>query len=142
MRVSQRTGRVKGRERKTRRRIRTPVRGVTGLQRYKRLLLAKRHELSASVAEASAPVPAAGGWRGDLMDQANADTEAELQIRLRQTDGRLARAIEEALGRIKQGTYGVCESCGHPISKARLNAVPWTRLCRECKERERARGNH
>jgi len=76
------------------------------------------------------------GWRGDLMDQASADVGAELQIRLRQIDGRLARAIEEALGRIKQGTYGICEACRHPIPKVRLNAVPWTRLCRECKEQQ------
>ncbi len=134
MRLLQWSGRVKGRERKTRRRVGGPVRGVTGLQRYKRLLLAKREELSPSALEASAPVPAVGGWQGDLMDQANAGFEAELQIRLRQTNGRLARAIEEALGRIKQGTYGVCEACRHPIPKARLDAVPWTRLCRECKE--------
>ena len=109
---------------------------TTKLRRYKRLLLAKRQELSASALEASAPVPAAGGWHGDLIDQANADVEAELQVRLHQTDGRLARAIEEALVRIKQGTFGVCEVCKQPLSKARLKAVPWTRLCRDCKERE------
>jgi DnaK suppressor protein len=108
------------------------------LERYKRLLLAKRQELSTSTSEASAPIPAAGGWQGDLIDQANADAEAELQVRLRQTGGRLLRAIEEALVRINHGTYGVCETCGHPVSKARLNAVPWTRLCRECKEQQHA----
>jgi RNA polymerase-binding transcription factor DksA len=32
----------------------------------------------------------------------------------------------------------VCEGCKEPISKARLEAVPWTRVCRECKERSRA----
>src|SRR5712692_3153141 len=109
------------------------------LQRYKRLLLAKRQELSASALEAYAPVPSAGGWQGDLMDQASADVEAELQIRLHQSDLRLARAIEEALGRIKQGTYGICEGCRHPIPRARLNAVPWTRLCRACKEQDHLR---
>jgi len=79
---------------------------------------------------------APGGLEGDLIDQANADEEAELQIRLHQTDGRLLRAIEEAVARIRQGTYGVCEVCKQPISKARLEAVPWARHCRECKERE------
>ena len=64
------------------------------------------------------------------------DAEAELQIQLHRTDGRLLRAIEEALVRIKKRTYGVCEACGHPISRLRLNAVPWTRHCRECKERQ------
>lgn len=108
------------------------------VQRYKQLLLAKLEELSAARAEAAALVPAAGGWQGDVIDQANADAEAELQVRLQRTNGRLARAIEEALARIRQGTYGVCESCGQSISKVRLEAVPWTRLCRECKERQQA----
>ena len=107
------------------------------LQRYHSLLLKKQHDLSSALGEAHSQVPAAGGLLGDLIDQANADAEAELQIHLHRTDGRLARAIEEALARIKLGTYGVCEVCKRPISEARLEAVPWTHLCRECKELER-----
>jgi DnaK suppressor protein len=72
------------------------------------------------------------------MDQATADSEAELQIRLHKSDGRLLKAIEEALARIRQGTYGVCVVCTQPILNARLEAVPWTHLCRECKERQAA----
>jgi DnaK suppressor protein len=106
------------------------------LQRYRRRLLEKWEELSFAQDDDQVLLPAAGGLEGDLIDQANADAEAELQIRLHQTDGRLLRAIEEALVRIKRRTYGVCEACGHPISKVRLNAVPWTCCCRECKERE------
>ncbi len=112
--------------------------GPADLQRYRKLLLEKRRELSSAHGEAYSRVPAAGGLQGDVIDQANADAEAELQIRLHRTDGRLARAIEEALARMKQGSYGVCEVCKQPISKARLEAVPWTHLCRECKERERS----
>jgi DnaK suppressor protein len=112
--------------------------GPLDLQRYKRLLLEKRGELSSAVGETQSRVPAAGGWDGDVVDQANADSEAELQIRLHKSDGRLLRAIEEALDRIRQGTYGVCGTCNEPISKARLEAVPWTHLCRECKERQAA----
>ena len=106
------------------------------LQRYKRLLLAKLDELSA-LRSGEPFVLGAGGQQGDIADQANSDTEAELQIQLHQTDGRLLRAIEEALVRVKQGTYGVCVTCGHPISRARLNAVPWTHHCRDCKEKRR-----
>ena len=109
------------------------------LQRYKGLLLEKQRELSSVQEDAGARVPAAGGLDGDLIDQANADAEAELQIRLHQTDTRLLRAIEEALARIRQGTFGVCQVCKQPVSKARLEAVPWTRLCRECKERRALR---
>ena len=105
------------------------------LQRYKRLLLVKLDELSATRGGESL-VPGAGGRQGDVADQANSDTEAELQIRLHQTDRRLLRAIEEALVRVKQGSYGVCVTCGHSISKARLNAVPWTHHCRDCKEKQ------
>ena len=112
--------------------------GSVDLPHFKRMLLEKRGELSSALGEAQSRVPAAGGWAGDVVDQANADAEAELQIHLHQTDGRLARAIEEALARIRQGTYGVCEVCKQPISKARLEAVPWTRLCLDCKERERS----
>src|SRR2546426_3242401 len=108
------------------------------LQRYKRLVLAKQRQLSSVQEDAGARVPAAGGLEGHLIDQANADAEAELQIRLHQTDGRLLRAIEEALDRMRQGTYGVCVVCKQLISKARLEAVPWTHVCRECKERQAA----
>ena len=105
------------------------------LERYKRLLLAKLDELSATRTQAESPIVAAGGLEGDLIDQANADAEAELQVRLHESDVRLLRAIEEALARIRRGTFGVCEVCQQPISKARLEAVPWTRHCRDCKER-------
>ncbi len=104
------------------------------LARYKELLHAKKRELAAGKAAAEAPVPAAGVMRGDVADQAAAATEADVQVRLRQTDSKLLRAVDEALGRIEHGAFGVCTACGQPISAARLEAVPWTRLCRDCKE--------
>jgi DnaK suppressor protein len=106
------------------------------LQRYKRLLLAKLAELSANRADSAPPAPGAGGPMGDLADQANADAEAGLHIRLRQGDVRLLRAIEDALARTGHDTFGVCEICKRDVSRARLEAVPWTRLCRECKDNE------
>jgi DnaK suppressor protein len=106
------------------------------LDRYKYVLLAKRGELSVQNADGESRVPAAGGWDGDPADQANADAEAELQILLYQTDGRLLKAVEAALSRIRQGTFGICEVCLNPISRARLEAVPWTHLCRDCKQQE------
>ena len=67
------------------------------LQRYKRLLLTKLEELSAIRGKAESVVPGGGDRQGDVADQANSDTEAEVQIRLHQTDGRLLRAIEQHL---------------------------------------------
>src|SRR5580692_3529656 len=77
------------------------------LDRYKRVLLEKRGEMSVTIAGAESPIPAAGGHRGDPVDQANANTEAELQIQLHQTYARLLRAIEEAIARIRDGTFGI-----------------------------------
>ena len=92
------------------------------LDRYKRALLEKRGELSVEDADAGGQIPAAGGWVGDSVDKANADAEADLQIRLYRSSGRLLKAVDGALSRIKQGTFGICESCQRPISRARLEA--------------------
>ena len=111
---------------------------ATDLQRYKRLLLAKRDELTTRRNMAGSPAPGAN-LQGDSGDQASADAEADLTIRLRQTDLHLLRAIENArLRRITQDRFGVCEACGSPISKARLEALPWTPLCRDCMEQEQS----
>jgi RNA polymerase-binding transcription factor len=109
------------------------------LQRYKRLLVEKRQELVTASTSAGSVIPAAGRVEPDPVDQANAEVEAELEIQLHRTDGRLLRAIEELLSRINHRGYGVCESCNRPIAKVRLEAVPWTRHCRHCKEHSAGR---
>ncbi len=108
------------------------------VQRYKQQLLVKLDELSARPADAAFRTPGAGGPMGDFADQANADAEAELHIQVHRSDAHLLRAIEDALARISQDRYGVCEVCKLPISKPRLEAVPWTHLCRDCKDHEHA----
>jgi len=105
------------------------------LLRYKNLLLSKRQELSAGKRLVDS-IPTAGELRGDPVDMAANETDAATQIRLQQTDSKLLRAIEDALTRIRRERFGICEACGQPISKARLEAVPWTRWCRDCKERQ------
>lgn len=106
------------------------------LGRYKRLLEEKRRELLAGRKAEEPPAPGSGHVKGDLVDQAAVETEAKLQIRLRETESHLLRAIEEALARIEQGAFGTCQVCKNPISSARLDAVPWTRQCLTCKQQE------
>ena len=74
--------------------------------------------------------------QGDMADQASGNNEVHIQLKLKQTDAKILQAIEEALGRIEKGTYGVCRDCGEPIAEARLNAIPWTRVCITCKEKQ------
>ncbi|MGA8185290.1 MAG: TraR/DksA family transcriptional regulator [Terriglobia bacterium] len=106
------------------------------LERYKELLLAKREELSSAWRGRDDLAPPAGHLHGDPADQASAASEAAIQVRLHQTDSKLLRAIDDALARISRNAYGNCEACEEPISAARLTAVPWTRLCLNCKEQQ------
>ena len=76
--------------------------------------------------------------QGDLADQATGNNEVHIQLKLKQTDAKILRAIEEALWRMDQGTYGVCRDCGEAIARGRLNAIPWTRVCITCKEKQSA----
>jgi DnaK suppressor protein len=102
---------------------------------YKNLLLSKRQALSTGTSLVDS-IPTAGERGGDPVDMASNETDAVTQIKLHQTDGKLLRAIEDALARIRHEEFAICEECGKPISKARLEAVPWTRWCRDCKERQ------
>jgi len=104
------------------------------LVRYKNRLLSKRQELSAGKSLVDL-FPSANELQ-DLADLATYEADATMQIRLRQADGKLMRAVEDALMRIRRNEFSICEECGQSISRARLEAVPWTRWCRDCKERQ------
>ena len=107
---------------------------------YKEALLRKRGEILAA-GGASKPLQASTEMntrQGDLADQASGNNEVHIQLRLKQTDAKILQAIDEALMRIDKGTYGICRDCGEPIAEARLNAIPWTRVCITCKEKQQA----
>jgi len=106
--------------------------------RYKNILLTKRQGLSTGKSLVES-IPTPGELRGDPVDMAANETDAATVIRVHQTDSKLLRAIEDALTRIRNEDFGICEECGQPISEARLQAVPWTRWCRNCKERQDAK---
>jgi DnaK suppressor protein len=74
--------------------------------------------------------------QGDMADQASGNNEVHIQLKLKQTDAKILQAIEEALLRLDKGVYGVCRDCGEPIAEPRLNAIPWTRVCITCKEKQ------
>ena len=116
------------------------------LARYKKLLLERRSELEKSLEGGLRAATPRTDAHGDFADVSSAATEAEISMRLKQTDAKLLRAIDEALSRIENGTYGICieckdtpqdlcESCPE-ISAARLKAVPWTKVCAAVKAKQ------
>jgi len=75
----------------------------------------------------------------DLVDWAATEQERELGLRIIERDAALRGEVQLAIVKIDNGTYGVCESCDQEIEPERLEALPSTSLCIECKRREEAK---
>ena len=107
------------------------------LNQHKKALLAKKEQLEASIEQKGNLTGGPGtDGHGDFADRSAAANEEEISIQLKQTDAKLLRAIEDALARVEAGTYGICIDCEEEISAPRLKAVPWTKVCISCKEKQ------
>ena len=103
-------------------------------------LVRLRAELAAAEIEINDLLRDSGDGAGD--DQADAGTktfEREHELSLLNNNRDMVVQCERALARITDSTYGVCELCGNPIGKARLQAFPRATLCMVCKQREERR---
>ncbi len=69
----------------------------------------------------------------DLGDQATAEIDRNFMLRLRGRERKLLKKIDEAIERIDQNIFGICERCGEPINIRRLEARPVTTMCIDCK---------
>jgi DnaK suppressor protein len=110
------------------------------LSTLKEMLLRKRGEILVA-STGTRPLPASvdvNSRQGDLADQASGNNEVHIQLKLKQTDAKILQAIEEALYRMEKGVYGICRDCGESIAPARLEAIPWTRVCISCKQKQNA----
>jgi DnaK suppressor protein len=127
-----------------------PVR--SGEKRWTEAELAKvRKELEAEITELRAEISKSESEIAERMGDAVADAgddqadagaktfQREHELALTHNAKELLAQNERALARIESGTYGVCESCGEPIGKARLQAFPRATLCVACKQREERR---
>ena len=72
----------------------------------------------------------------DEIDLASSEYTQSMVFRLRDREKFLLKKIDDALGRIEAGTYGVCEICEEEISAKRLEARPVTTMCIRCKEEQ------
>jgi len=80
---------------------------------------------------------------GDVVDAALDSVQDEISSQLAEVESRELARIENALQRMRDGQYGVCEECGCNIPMARLNALPYATMCIKCQreaEREGAPG--
>ncbi|GEM_PF-695801 len=73
---------------------------------------------------------------GDSADQAASAIQEELYSQLAEIEGQELRKIDNALQRIREGTYGICEDCGREIPIGRLQIMPYTTLCVDCQARQ------
>ena len=107
---------------------------ATDLKRYQDILLEKRQGLTnvPSRSTVADETMRAGDW----VDHSSQENDLHVNLALNQTDTKLLRAIDQALHRIESGTFGICMDCEETIPNARLDAVPWTRVCVTCKERQ------
>lgn len=108
---------------------------ATSMQQFKTELNRRKSELLAQITRAESQARASAERLTDPGDK-SADT-LNREFLFAQTDATrqsLGR-VQEALDRIREGTFGECEECGGPISPARLKAIPWARNCVRCQEK-------
>ncbi|KQY63995.1 DNA-binding protein [Nocardioides sp. Root151] len=99
-----------------------------------------REELREQEEELAGLMRDAGDGAGhDQADMGATSFERDHELTVVANAREMLAQIERALGRIDDGTYGVCESCGNPIGKMRLMAFPRATLCMSCKQREERR---
>jgi len=99
---------------------------------FRRLLNDRRQEL---LNEAEKTVDGMDGDENfpDPTDRASLESNRNFILRIRDRERKLIVKIDEALRRLEDGSYGVCEECGEMIGTARLKARPVTTLCIDCK---------
>jgi RNA polymerase-binding protein DksA len=111
---------------------------TTEIERFKQMLLEKRREIVGNVSEMAdealkkSRLDASGDLSSMPIHMADIGTdnyEQEFALELMDSERKLLSEIDDALGRIERGSYGVCEGTGKPIAKARLQAQPWARYC-------------
>ena len=72
----------------------------------------------------------------DPTDRASLESERNFELRIRDRERKLIGKIKDALERIEDGSFGICDECGEDIGEARLKARPVTTLCIDCKTKQ------
>jgi DnaK suppressor protein len=121
-----------------------PVFNRKELDKWKLILIRKRAELLGDVEAMEGEALQSSGSLSHMpqhiAEQGSEAYEQEQTLRLAQADRNLIREIDEALKRVEEGSYGICELLKKPISKERLEELPWTRFSIEAAREMERRG--
>ncbi len=112
-----------------------PFMNPTMLEYFRLKLLAWRADLLRESTETLQNMQDGGFQEADIADRASAETDRSLELRTRDRERKLLTKIDEALGRVEDGTYGFCEITGDPIGIRRLEARPIATMTLEAQER-------
>jgi DnaK suppressor protein len=107
-----------------------------GMRAVRETLLKRRDLLQKNLGRLSAGTQAGEKPVGDRADDASLDLEVDSSYSIAEHEAEELRLIDVALGKVANGTYGVCEECGAPIERPRLKALPYAVLCLKCKQAE------
>lgn len=111
------------------------------LQQFKKRLEIRQQELHRSLTRAQEDGRTLEDSRAaDQSDRAASSYTKDFLFSQSTNERNLLRAVENALGRIRDGSFGQCVSCGNEINRKRLDAVPWTLHCKECQEAMERKG--
>ena len=107
------------------------------LEHYEKKLDAKREELERLVAATEEEGRSADNdGTVDIGDKAANSYTKEFLFSQSNNERHMLELVDEALGRIKNGGYGLCVACQEEVQQKRLEAVPWTRHCIACQEKQ------
>jgi len=106
------------------------------METYKALLTQKINELLSEAGKTVTEMTNGKENYPDPNDRASLESDRNFELRIRDRERKLIMKMQEAIKRIEDGVFGICEVCGGPISEKRLIARPVTTLCIDCKTKQ------
>jgi len=114
------------------------------LLQFKKQLEDMKQNIISDVEQTLSDMTSQDGNIPDPNDRATVESDRSFELRIRGRERKLMDKVDEALGRIDDGSYGICDGCGEEIALKRLEARPVAKFCIECKtkqeQREKAQG--
>jgi DnaK suppressor protein len=106
------------------------------LKAFKDLLNQKINELLSEAGKTVSEMTNGKENYPDPTDRASLESDRNFELRIRDRERKLIIKMQEAIKRIDEGTFGICDDCGGPISEKRLMARPVTTQCIDCKTKQ------